>query len=72
MMFFYSIPALTMYNEFANLAAVGRYVDLLIASTGDQNYAVVYEWDEDGPSSGRPFIAQLKRVNGAWERVNTH
>lgn len=64
----YSIPAMTMHNEFINLDYVAKYVDQLVKSTGDMDYAVVYEWDEDGPDSGRPPVCVLLRIAGAWER----
>lgn len=64
----YSLPAMSFHNEFVDLEFVAGYVDSLVKSTGDQDYAVVYEWDEDGPDSGRPPVAVLLRIDGAWER----
>ena len=63
----YSIPAMTMSNEFADLVFVGRYVDGLIERTGDLDYAIVYEWDEGGPGE-HPPVAVLARLNGKWWR----
>lgn len=63
----YSIPALTFENEFANLTWLGQYVDKLVTSTGDQDYAVVYEWDDEGPGDWPP-VAVLLRVDGQWHR----
>lgn len=66
-MSFYSIPAMTMENEFTNLSWVGKYVDGLIEKTGDLDYAIVYEWDEDGPGKWPP-VAVLARLDGRWWR----
>lgn len=63
----YSIPAMTMENEFVDLVFVGRYVDDLVKRTGDLDYAIVYEWDEDGPG-GWPPVAVLARLDGRWWR----
>ena len=64
----YSLPAMSCQSEFFDLEFVAGYVDRLVKSTGDMDYAVVYEWDEDGPDSGRPPLAVLLRIAGAWER----
>jgi hypothetical protein len=64
----YSIPAMSLENEFFDLRFVGSYIDGLVKSTNDQDYSVVYEWDEDGPGSGRPPVAVLRRVGSAWDR----
>jgi len=73
----YSIPAMTMENEFSDLVYVGNYVDELIKKLGN-DYAIVYEWDERGPGEWSP-VAVLARVNGRWSRrlvpgagVNAH
>jgi hypothetical protein len=63
----YSIPAMTMENEFVDLVWVGRYVDGLIERTCDLDYAIVYEWDDDGPGDWPP-VAVLARLNGKWWR----
>lgn len=63
----YSIPAMTMTNEFSNLEWVGRYVDDLVKRTGDNDYAIVYEWDDNGPG-GWPPVAVLARLDGRWWR----
>jgi hypothetical protein len=63
----YSIPALTMENEFVNLTWLSRYVDDLVKRTGDNDYAIVYEWDEDGPGDWPP-VAVLARLDGRWWR----
>jgi len=64
----YSLPAMSMANEFADLKFLAGYVDRLVASTGDRDYAVVYEWDEDGSESGRPPVAVLLRSGKQWHR----
>lgn len=64
----YTVPAMAMTNEFADLAFVASYVDRLMASTGDIDYGVVFEWDDDGPVPGRPPIAFLTRRKGGWKR----
>jgi len=66
-MSYYSIPAMTMENEFSDLAWVGRYVDGLVKRTGDLDYAIVYEWDENGPGNWPP-VAVLARLDGRWWR----
>jgi len=63
----YSIPAMTMENEFSDLAWVGRYVDGLVKRTGNLDYAIVYEWDENGPGDWPP-VAVLARLDGRWWR----
>lgn len=63
----FSIPALTMANEFLDLVFVGRYVDDLVERTGDLDYAIVYEWDDNGPGEWPP-VAVLARLNGKWWR----
>jgi hypothetical protein len=63
----YTIPAMSADNEFFDLVFVGRYVDSLVASTGDLDYCIVYEWDEDGPAKWPP-VAVLARLNGKWWR----
>lgn len=63
----YSIPALSAENEFLDLAFVGRYVDNLVESSGDLDYAIVYEWDDNGPGDWPP-VAVLARINGGWHR----
>lgn len=63
----YSIRAMTMENEFVDLVWLGRYVDSLLEQTGDLDYAIVYEWDEDSPGDWPP-VAILARLNGKWWR----
>lgn len=63
----YSIPAMTMENEFVDLVFVGGYVDDLVKRTGDLGYCIVYEWGDSGPGNGTP-IAVLARLNGRWWR----
>lgn len=63
----YSIPAMTMENDFSDLVFVGRYIDGLLERTGDLDYAIVYEWDENGPGDWPP-VAVLARLNGKWWR----
>jgi hypothetical protein len=56
-----------MENEFVDLVWVGRYVDDLVKSTGDLDYCIVYEWDDDGPGEGE-LVAVLARLGGRWFR----
>ena len=63
----YTIPALSFANEFADLAWLGKYVDLLVASRGDANYAVVHEWEDDLVNRWPP-VAVLVRRGGQWFR----
>ena len=63
----YSIPAMSADNEFLDLDFVGRYVDNLVKSSGDLDYAVVYEWDDNGPGDWPP-VAVLARIDGRWFR----
>lgn len=62
----YSIPAMTMENEFNDLVWVGHYVDGLVEKFGN-DYAIVYEWDDRGPGQWPP-VAVLARLNGRWSR----
>lgn len=64
----FSIPALTMENEFHDLVFVGRYVDDLVERTRDLDYAIVFEWDEEHGPGGWPPVAVLARLNGKWWR----
>ena len=63
----YSIPAMSHENEFADLVWVGKYVDRLIQSSGDLDYAIVYEWDDNGPGDWPP-VAVLARLGDRWWR----
>lgn len=63
----YSIPAMSMENEFSDLGFVSRYVDDLVERTGDLDYSIVYEWGEGGPG-GWPPVAVLARLDGRWWR----
>lgn len=63
----YTVPAMAMKNEFSDLAFVAAYVDQLIASTGDVDYGVVFEWDRR-PVLGAPPAAFLTRRKGGWKR----
>lgn len=65
----YSIPALSGDNEFFDLGFVAQYVDNLVASSGDKDYAVVCEWGEHGPGDWPP-LAVLLRVEGDWVRLD--
>lgn len=62
----YVIPALTMANEFTDLDYVARYVDQLLATTGDRDYAIVFQWDGDEPKR-RPDLV-LIRDGSAWKK----
>lgn len=76
----YSLPALSNDNEFTDLAFVGRYVDGLFADTGNRDYLVVYEWDDESQVidddddaesvdvTDNPPDAVLLRIDGKWER----
>lgn len=64
----YTVPAITLENEFTDLVFVGRYVDSLMASTGDPDYGVVVEWDDNGPAPGSVPVAFLTRRPGGWKR----
>lgn len=64
----YTVPAMTMENEFSDLAFVASYVDQLMASTGDIDYGVVLEWDDYGPGPRRLPRAFLTRQKGGWKR----
>ena len=63
----YTIPALSFANEFVDLARLGQYVDRLVASTGDPDYAVVHEWEDDDQDRWPP-VAVLVRRDGRWFR----
>lgn len=63
----FTIPALTFEHEFVSLDWVGKYVDDLIESHGDLDYAIVLEWDDDGPGC-QPPVAVLARLNDRWWR----
>jgi hypothetical protein len=63
----FTVPALTFEHEFSDLVFVGRYVDDLIERTSDLDYAIVFEWDHDGPGEWPP-VAVLARLNGKWWR----
>lgn len=64
----YTVPAMTMENEFSDLAFVASYVDQLMASTGDIDYGVVLEWDDYGPGPRRLPRAFLTRQKDGWKR----
>lgn len=63
----YSVPAMSMENEFINLDYLAKYVDRLVVSTGDEDYRIVYEWTNRGPGSYPP-VAVLVRSGDTWER----
>lgn len=63
----YTIPAMNLENEFSDLDFVGKYVDQLLLSTGDESYATVYEWGPHGPGPYPPAAIRY-RVDGAWDR----
>lgn len=62
----YSIPAMTMENEFVDLVFLGGYVDNLVKKFGN-DYAIVYEWGDDGLGEGMP-VAVLARLSASWSR----
>lgn len=62
----YSIPALSMENEFINLAYVARYVDDLLKISPE--YAIVYQWNSDF-MDGPPDVV-LRRIGPTWETVD--
>jgi hypothetical protein len=64
-MMIYSIPALTMENEFADLAWLGAYVDRLVKISSE--YATVHRWN--GDSMEGPPDDVLLRVGSTWEIV---
>jgi hypothetical protein len=64
----YSIPAMSLNNEFSDLNFVAKYVDQLVSTTGDSDYGVVFEWDDNGPVPGGPPVAFLTRRKGGWKR----
>lgn len=66
-MIWFSIPAMSQENEFVDLVWLGHYVDKLVESTGDNAYAIVYEWGDDGPGDWPP-VAVLARLGGRWSR----
>jgi hypothetical protein len=73
----YSLPALTMDNEFEDLVWLGNYIESLVKSTGDLAYCIVYEWDDDEGPHTWPPVAVLAWLNGRWWRrpirhVNAH
>lgn len=59
----YCIPALTMENEFVDLAYVESYVDTLIQRSLE--YATVHRWDGDFIDG--PPDAVMLRVGATWE-----
>lgn len=61
----YSIPAMSLENEFTDLNWLAKYVDNLVKNTGDQKYAEVYEWGPHGPGDWPP-LAVLSRIEGEW------
>lgn len=63
----YSIPSMSMENEFRDLGFVAKYVDHLLSVTDDPDYATVYEWSDDGPGPYSP-LAILTRVENGWCR----
>ena len=62
----YSIPALSMENEFVDLDFVTRCVDSLILISPE--YDTVYQWNGDFVD-GPPHVI-LRRVGSTWETVN--
>lgn len=65
----YSLPQMSMSNEFNDLAFLGRLVDDLL-KTGIPEYAFAYEW-KCGPNLEVPPVAVLYRKNGTWTRQAT-
>lgn len=66
-MTYFSIRGMSHENEFTDLVWLGHYVDKLVESTGDNEYAIVYEWGDYGPGEG-PLVAVLARLGGRWSR----
>jgi len=66
----YQLPMMTMEHEFADLVFVARYVDSMIAQTGDQDWGVVYEYNDDDLDDGAfpPPRVVLLRQDGQWLR----
>ena len=64
-MMIYSIPALTMENEFVDLVYLGVYVDSLVKISPE--YATVHRWDGDVMDG--PPDAVLLRIGSTWEIV---
>lgn len=66
----YQLPMMTMEHEFADLAFVARYVDSMIAQTGNQDWGVVYEYNDDDLDDGAfpPPRVVLLRQDGQWLR----
>jgi hypothetical protein len=71
----YRLPALTDEHEFVDLVFLARYVDDLVSQTGNQDFAVVYEWNDTDDQGqfidlveGAPPDAVLLRIAGAWVR----
>lgn len=64
-MMVYSIPALTMENEFTDLVWLGGYVDSLVKISPE--YATVHQWNGDS-MEGPPDVVLL-RVGSIWEIV---
>lgn len=66
----YQLPMMTMEHEFVDLVFVARYVDSMIAQTGDQDWGVVYEYGDDDLDDGEcpPPRAVLLRQDGQWVR----
>lgn len=63
----YSIPAMSVRMEFGSLDYLAKYVDHMVATTGDTDYSVVHEWGEHGPGPYPP-LAVLYRIEGQWVR----
>lgn len=68
----YLFPIMTADHEFNDLDFVGRYSDSMIAKTGDLDWGVVYEYDDDyfdsDPDPSIPPRAVLLRKEGIWVR----
>lgn len=62
----YSIPALTMENEFIDLVRLAAYVDALVAIS--KEYATVHQWNGD-VMDGPPDVV-LHRVGAIWQTVD--
>lgn len=66
----YQFPAMADEHEFVDLDFVTRYSDSMIAKTGNQDWGVVYEYQDDDLDDGAcpPPRAVLLRLDGQWLR----
>lgn len=68
----YQFPMMTTEHEFVDLDFVASYSDAMIEKTGDQDWGVVYEYEDDDDRSlddaCPPPRAVLLRQDGQWVR----